>query len=322
MKDRLLGAVSAFALLVTPALAEDYEMTTPVAPGVASPEFLETSIALLWLEDCVPTDWSTDKIYDNLDRSRALQAYLLGIPIVNQLSMRNTLKDYGAINTTDVIWEDLVDSKTVELTANDNVVCQREHDEWKPRSGNGKMSFLDTTRALAAPALIAAMAATTAPAQETTAPPPHNPLEKTIGQARPGIVPSLVVMNSAGASLADGKLTLTGIAGNSIVFADRPIRSAGHAPTSALLDEWNPDYPDNFHADPPNATVSAFGGSEKEVYDAVVVLRNAQRTAPVSPTYLVTKAMFEPALSCPPARHLPFAKEAISCCGYLAHQDC
>jgi hypothetical protein len=138
------------------------------------------------------------------------------------------------------------------------------------------MSFLDTTRALAAPALIAAMAATTAPAQEATAPPPHKPLQKTIGQARPEIVPSLIVMNSAGASLADGKLTLTGIAGNSIVFADRPIRSAGHAPTSVLLDEWNPDYPDSFHADPPNATVSAFGGSEKEVYDAVVVLQNPQ----------------------------------------------
>jgi hypothetical protein len=81
-------------------------------------------------------------------------------------------------------------------------------------------------------------------------------------------------MNSAGAALADGKLTLKGVAGNSIVFADRPIRAAGHAPTSVLLDEWNPDYPDSFYADPPNATVSAFGVSEKEVYDAVVTLTN------------------------------------------------
>ncbi len=65
---------------------------------------------------------TTQAIYDNLDRSRALQAYLLGIPIVNQLAMRNALKEYGPVNTTDVIWEDLVESKTVELTANDNVV--------------------------------------------------------------------------------------------------------------------------------------------------------------------------------------------------------
>lgn len=104
--------------------------------------------------------------------------------------------------------------------------------------------------------------------------PAHVPLQKTIGQARPEIVPSLIVMNSAGATLDGGKLVLKGIAGNSIVFADRPVRAAGHSPTSVLLDEWNPSYPDSFYADPPNATVSAFGDTEKDVYDAVVVLKN------------------------------------------------
>ncbi|TPE47731.1 hypothetical protein FJM51_19425 [Amaricoccus solimangrovi] len=87
-------------------------------------------------------------------------------------------------------------------------------------------------------------------------------------------MPSLIVMNAAGAALAEGTLTLKAVAANSIVFADRPVRAAGHAPTSVLLDEWNPSYPDSFHADPPNATVSAFGTTEKEVYDAVVTLRN------------------------------------------------
>ena len=74
--------------------------------------------------------------------------------------------------------------------------------------------------------------------QAAPPPPPHKPLEKTIGQARPEIVPSLIVMNSDGATLENGKLTLTGIATNSIVFADRPVRAAGHAPTSVLLEEW------------------------------------------------------------------------------------
>ena len=107
-----------------------------------------------------------------------------------------------------------------------------------------------------------------------TAPPPHEPLHKTIGQARPEVVPSLIVMNAAGAILDGTTLTLKGIAGTSIVFADRPVRAAGHAPTSVLLDEWNPSYPDSFHADPPNATVSVFGETEKDVYDAVVTLKS------------------------------------------------
>jgi hypothetical protein len=104
-------------------------------------------------------------------------------------------------------------------------------------------------------------------------PPPHVPLQKTIGQARPEVVPSLIVMNAAGATLDGSTLTLEGIATNAIVFADRPVRAAGHALTSVLLDEWNPDYPDSFAADPPNATVSVFGDDDKTIRDAVVVLK-------------------------------------------------
>jgi hypothetical protein len=36
--------------------------------------------------------------------------------------MRDSQRKFGPDNQTDVIWEDLVDSKTVELTANDNTV--------------------------------------------------------------------------------------------------------------------------------------------------------------------------------------------------------
>ena len=41
---------------------------------------------------------------------------------MNQASMRASLKEFGPVNQTDVIWEHLVDSKTVELTANDNTI--------------------------------------------------------------------------------------------------------------------------------------------------------------------------------------------------------
>jgi hypothetical protein len=99
-----------------------YKMTTPIAPGVATPDKLETSIGTLNLVDGFPKPDTVEKIYDNLDRSRALQAYLLGIPIVNQAGMRDSLRQFGPDNQTDVIWENLVDSKTVELTANDNTI--------------------------------------------------------------------------------------------------------------------------------------------------------------------------------------------------------
>jgi hypothetical protein len=107
---------------VTLAPAQTFKMTTPFAPGVATPDRLETSIGKLELFDGFPTPDTVEKIYDNLDRSRALQAYLLAIPIVNQAGMRESLRKFGPANQTNVIWENLVDSKTVELTANDNTV--------------------------------------------------------------------------------------------------------------------------------------------------------------------------------------------------------
>jgi len=99
-----------------------YKMTTPIAPGVAVPDKVDTSIGTLHLSDGYPSAETVEKVYDNLDRSRALQAYLLGIPIVNQAAMRATLREFGPENRTNVIWENLVDPRTVELTANDNTI--------------------------------------------------------------------------------------------------------------------------------------------------------------------------------------------------------
>ena len=110
-------------------------------------------------------------------------------------------------------------------------------------------------------------------AQTATNPPQHVPLQKTIGQSKPQVVPSLFVMNSRGASLQGGKLILTGVTPNSIVFADRPVRAAGHELTSRIVERLG-QRPDNFAQDPPNATVSAFSKDGVGVKDAVVVLKN------------------------------------------------
>jgi hypothetical protein len=102
---------------------------------------------------------------------------------------------------------------------------------------------------------------------------PHVPLEKTVGQVTPtGPVPSLAVINSAGARIEDGKLVLTGVSPNSIVFADRPVRAAGHVMTEQFIMQWD-DGKDNFAVDPPNATVSILGGDGSDVSDAVVTLK-------------------------------------------------
>lgn len=110
-------------------------------------------------------------------------------------------------------------------------------------------------------------------AQGTTAAPPHVPLQKTIGKAKPDVVPSLIVLNSRGVSLQGNKLVLTGVAPNSIIFADRPVRAAGHDLTTHVIEDWAKGA-DNFAKDPPNATVSGFTKDGSGVKDVVVVLNN------------------------------------------------
>lgn len=128
--------------------------------------------------------------------------------------------------------------------------------------------------------IIAVLLCGAAPALAQTAPPApeHVPLQKTIGQAGPDIVPSLIVMNARGASLQGGKLTLTGVAPNSIVFADRPVRAAGHTLTTHLLAEWAPNNEsgESFTKDPPNGTVSVFSADGSKLRDAVVTLKTAK----------------------------------------------
>lgn len=129
-------------------------------------------------------------------------------------------------------------------------------------------------------AALAQSAPASAPSAVPTAAPARGPL-KSIG--RPSthnaeVVPSLIVLNSRGATLQGGKLVLTGVASNSIIFADRPVRSAGHALTAHLIEEWGSGS-DSFGKDPPNATVSAFSKDGSVIRDAVVVLKSPKLEA-------------------------------------------
>jgi hypothetical protein len=132
--------------------------------------------------------------------------------------------------------------------------------------------MLKTTAAGLCAGLIALMAAPLAASAEDAI---STPGQKTIGQpqaAKNEMIPSLAVINSHGATLTGGTLTLTGVSPNSIVFADRPFRAAGHVLTKHFLREWD-EGSDSFAKNPPNATISVLSEDGDSVEDAVVVLK-------------------------------------------------
>jgi hypothetical protein len=92
------------ALSALSASAQQYKYETPITPGVPVPDKIDSSIGTLNLSYGYPDDLTVEKIYDNLDRSRALQAYLMGLPLGNQAGMRASLRQFGPDNQTDAIW--------------------------------------------------------------------------------------------------------------------------------------------------------------------------------------------------------------------------
>jgi hypothetical protein len=108
-------------------------------------------------------------------------------------------------------------------------------------------------KAMTIAALLSAPALAGAQTPTATAPSASAPGKSSVNVE---MVPSLFVIHAPGASLQGQTLTLAGVSPTSIVFADRPVRAAGHLPTEALLEEWTAG---DFAKDAPNATVSVLG---------------------------------------------------------------
>ena len=94
------------------------KMSTEVPPGIATPDKLETRLGTLNLFDGVPDKATAQKIYDNLDFQRGVQAYLSGIQIASMSGMRKGTLGFGPANETVLIFETLMDSKALWLTPN------------------------------------------------------------------------------------------------------------------------------------------------------------------------------------------------------------
>ena len=82
----------------------------------------------------------------------------------------------------------------------------------------------------------------------------------------------LMFVQTADDLKADGKtLRLVNVGKQTLYFSDRPVRIAGHMAMPAYMDEWKAsEGPDNFGADPPNATLSVIEPEKPENTLAVV----------------------------------------------------
>ncbi|CAK9073371.1 unnamed protein product [Durusdinium trenchii] len=94
-----------------------------VPEGIITKDEYDTSIGKLKFHDGLPDEETIQKVYDNLDRSRAMHAFLDMIPMASLEAMRASLVEAGcdACHKA-ILFESLMDGKSLFLTGNTDTV--------------------------------------------------------------------------------------------------------------------------------------------------------------------------------------------------------
>ncbi len=79
---------------------------------------METRLGVLNFKDGFPDEATVQKVYDNLDFQRGVQAVLTAMPAASLVAQRTALRKLGPDNNTVIIFETLMDSRSLFLTAN------------------------------------------------------------------------------------------------------------------------------------------------------------------------------------------------------------
>src|SRR5271167_737055 len=98
--------------------APKMKMTTDIPASITSPDQVDTRIGTLKFFDGFPDKATIEKVFDNLDFQRGVQAYLTALPAVSIEAFRRSYTKFGSVNQTVLISEQLLDSKSLFLTAN------------------------------------------------------------------------------------------------------------------------------------------------------------------------------------------------------------
>jgi hypothetical protein len=126
---RVLHAIT-LALLAIAASAPAWGQGQPtpkysakVPPSIQTPDTVQTRIGTLKFFDGLPDQDTVQKVYDNLDFSRGVEAFLSGMPAASVYAACEGIDQIGAKRNQGIaITEDLMDARSLFLTPNSTTV--------------------------------------------------------------------------------------------------------------------------------------------------------------------------------------------------------
>ena len=123
MKDvsRYLAPVTVCAMLALPHIAAA-QTASAIPPSLITPDKVETRIGPLQFKDGAPSVDTAAKIYDALDFTRGLDAFLNSYGGASAYAIRKGFLGIGAEDNTVVLFPELMDSRSLFLTANADTI--------------------------------------------------------------------------------------------------------------------------------------------------------------------------------------------------------
>jgi hypothetical protein len=94
------------------------KFATDIPSAITMPDRVETRLGTLQFTDGFPDDATVEKVFDNLDFQHGVQAFLTSMPAASLAAMRKAARGFGPDNQTVSIFESLMDSRSLYLTAN------------------------------------------------------------------------------------------------------------------------------------------------------------------------------------------------------------
>ena len=116
MKIGIAALAVATIVAASPAIAQQYK--TDIPPAITIPDSVDTRLGTLHFRDGFPDDATVQKVYDNLDFQHGVQAFLTAMPAASLAAIRKGIRGFGPDNQTVILFETLMDARSLFLTAN------------------------------------------------------------------------------------------------------------------------------------------------------------------------------------------------------------
>ncbi len=93
-----------------------------IPPSLVTPDKVDTRLGTLDFKDGVPSKATAEKLYDNLDFTYAYRAFMDNLRGVSIQGFRKGLQSVGVKDNEVIVFEQLMDAKSLFLTANADTI--------------------------------------------------------------------------------------------------------------------------------------------------------------------------------------------------------